>query len=140
VSEGFVLIPMITACQQLGLEPEQILMQRWAEALARQFADGRRELAVRLPTWLLDERTRSGSEGVYQPKEKYGERNADDQENDEHFEAVGRPIVGLTERRVRVASSADGNARHDSTVGECGSKEMAPLFLLKLIASRGTIL
>jgi hypothetical protein len=55
VSEGHVLIDLVTACEKLGFQPEQMLRQSWAEALARQFADGRRELAVRVPSWLLDD-------------------------------------------------------------------------------------
>jgi hypothetical protein len=57
VNDYYRLIPLADACEQLELSPEQLVAAWWAEPLARQFADGRRELAVRLPSWLLDEGT-----------------------------------------------------------------------------------
>ena len=44
----YAIAPLETACKLTGLEPEQLL-QLGAEELTRQYADGRREHALRLP-------------------------------------------------------------------------------------------
>jgi hypothetical protein len=57
VKDDFRLIPLVAACEQMKLSPEELVAAWWAEPLARQFPDRRRELAVRLPSWLLNEGT-----------------------------------------------------------------------------------
>jgi hypothetical protein len=55
VNSDYKLISAVVACERMGLEPEGLLESWWVEPLIRIFPSGRRELAVRLPSWLLEE-------------------------------------------------------------------------------------
>jgi len=51
----FAIVGVEEACAMTGLEPEHLL-QLGAEELTREFADGRREQALRLPAEFVPDR------------------------------------------------------------------------------------